>query len=250
MRKIIRLTESDLHNIVRNALYEINNKFAKYQHGKPYNKAWKSLMKDYDDAQNRRYADDALYHSHVDKSQDVDDVVDNNIREYGTDEYNKALLNRLITNRLPCHASNVIRKFYGIGCDQMTVEEIADEYGSSIENIKNILKHSMERLRYFANPSEEDIRTNNVQAEKLFKQFIWLTPLLNCIDDKFPEEDYEPFLQCISSHAYNNEGLQRISKKANSIYQRHLTHGFYDDNTWDKIQKEKEFLEKVIQLCK
>lgn len=249
MRQIIRLTESDLHHIVRNALYEINNKFAKYQHGKPYNRAWKSLMRDYDDAQNQRYADDALYHSHVDKSQDIDDVVDDNMREYGTDEYNKALLNRLINNRLPYHAGSMMRKFYGIDCEQMTVEEIADEYGCSIENIKSILKRSMERLKYFSNPSEEDIRTNNVQAEKLFKNFIQLTPLLSYIYTKFPEEDYEPFLQCISSHSYNDEALQRIEKKAKSIYQRHLEHGRYDDR-WEHSEREKEFLEKVMQLCK
>lgn len=249
MRQIIRLTESDLHHIVRNALYEINNKFAKYQHGKPYNRAWKSLMRDYDDAQNQRYADDALYHSHVDKSQDIDDVVDDNMREYGTDEYNKALLSRLINNRLPYHAGSMMRKFYGIDCEQMTVEEIADEYGCSIENIKSILKRSMERLKYFANPSEEDIRTNNVQAEKLFKNFIQLTPLLSYIYTKFPEENYESFLQCISSHSYNDEALQRIAKKAKSIYQRHLEHWRYDGRDEDS-EKEKDFLEKVMQLCK
>lgn len=52
-----------------------------------------------------------------------------------------------IISKLPCRDSDVIRLLYGIGTQQMTIDEIANRFGVGCERIRQIQHNAIKRLR-------------------------------------------------------------------------------------------------------
>ena len=48
---------------------------------------------------------------------------------------------------LPERAKNILKAIYGIGCREMTIDEIGEKYGLTRERVRQIREKSLRRLR-------------------------------------------------------------------------------------------------------
>ena len=82
---------------------------------------------------------------------DVIPNVDSPLADSGTNKESVSIeINRAL-NTLHSRSKEILKMYYGIGCQEMTMEEIADKFGITRERVRQIKEESIKKLRKSSN---------------------------------------------------------------------------------------------------
>ena len=159
MGKLIRMSESGLHNYIRLVINEINTKYLKSQQGRPYDKKWSIGAKQFDKTQSVNAKYDAMGNESR-WCEYPEDLIDDNddIESFELRDKIEALLNgKESPSHLKERESYILRHYYGIGCNPEELEEIGEEIGLTPERVRQVREKALNKIRDSIKSGEIDL---------------------------------------------------------------------------------------------
>lgn len=173
---------------------ESNEKYIRSQRGVPYSKDWSIKARQIDKAQKVRDRDDAMGNRARWTNSQVDiESEDDTMRQFEMKDKIEDLL------RLPKRVSGlmdrekwVLRACFGIGCQEMSLDEIAEYLNLGRDRVRQLREHAINKLREALKNGDIDLYENkvrnrdNVIVEKVIKRYLSENLVLNeAQDDTF-----------------------------------------------------------------
>lgn len=249
MKRIIRLTESDIAKIVKKKIDalkpvvdDITDKYGdrrfkqieggQFKPSKKFKKQIQSMLKPGIKESSNEYLAKL-------------NIADEPSHDFESDDYNKQLVQNSL-NLLRFRQADIIKQYYGIGCESKSVAELAEVYGVSTSRIQQLIHDGITKLKRHATIGD-DAKVSLKKDYLLLWSFRNIQPnIKDSLGDQFDESERQAFLYYLNNGNYD-EYLKPINEKAKTYAKYKERELYYDYNNEGQSIEFFDFIDQVLE---
>lgn len=173
------------------------------------------------------------------------DIADEPSHDFESDDYNKQLVQNSLT-LLRFRQADIIKQYYGIGCESKSVDELAEKYNLSTARIQQLIHDGITKLKRHATIGD-DAKVSLKKDYLLLWSFRSIQPKMKVrLGDQFDESERQAFLYYLNNGNYD-EYLKPINEKAKTYVKYKERELYYDYNNEGQSIEFFDFIDQVLE---